>query len=135
MNRFFRPALLFIFVLLLVSCGKKDSDIFLKGDWTASVAYTGSMYPALKGGETLSVNRAVPFESLKIGDVIVWRWEAKGLNVLHRVIRTGRAGNGQFYVTTKGDANRDEDAFSVTAAEYRGWVQMPAPLAELSPLS
>src|SRR5258708_10645 len=72
--------------------------------FVTKVAPTGSMFPFLKGGELLLVER-VHIGDLKLDDVIVWRFAAKKLNVLHRVIHIGVAANGERFVVTKGDHN------------------------------
>lgn len=65
---------------------------------------SGSMWPALKEGDLILI-KAAPKESLKIGDIIIWRSnETAGGFVIHRIVQLD---NNTF--TTKGDANFTED--------------------------
>jgi signal peptidase I len=77
------------------------------------VAHTGSMRPTLKGGELVAVGPA-RIEEVKVGDVVVWRWEATKKNVIHRVIAIRRTRDG-IGLVTKGDANLERDRVIVTA--------------------
>ncbi|MEW6358021.1 MAG: signal peptidase I [Planctomycetota bacterium] len=66
------------------------------------VRVTGrSMAPFLRDGDIVTL-RAVPFSSLRWGDVIFFR-NAEGLAVMHRIVRWRRRG-GAALVQTAGDA-------------------------------
>ena len=68
----------------------------------SKVSYTGSMYPALKGGETIYVTPCA-FDRLKTGMIVVYV-NHSGLRYIHRLQLLKRDG-----WTVKGDANRAAD--------------------------
>lgn len=105
-------ALGFLCVTVAVS---EDKPITL-----ALVGYTGSMKPALKGGETLAVVQT-PFDQLKVGDVVLRRVPWSDIPILHRVIHRRSSDR----LVTKGDANRDADAWWLTPSDYLGRAIMP----------
>lgn len=109
-------------LVLATACTETAPDCKYPVPFQCRVGPTGSMLPTYRGGELVW---AVPTDirKLKERDIIVWRWEAKCLNVFHRVWKLGVAGNGEPYVITKGDANAWPDEVAVTARELRGIVQ------------
>ena len=62
---------------------------------------SGSMWPVLKEGDLILI-RAVPRETLTVGDSVVWR-NPQGFTI-HRVVKLG-----ENTFVTKGDANFKED--------------------------
>lgn len=74
---------------------------------------SGSMEPNLYAGDIVFVNTNIDFEDVEIGDVIIFKYE--DMNIIHRVIEA----DGQ-KLKTKGDANKDDDGFVVTAENFVG---------------
>lgn len=118
-------AIAFALSLGFISKAKADPDC-PPAPFLTVIGKTGSMRPTFQGGELRTVEPA-KIGDLKVGDIIVWRWVAKQLNVIHRVWKVGRAGNGRTYVITKGDNNWYPDPVSVTAGELRGIVRNNKP--------
>ena len=81
------------------------------------IVVSGSMEPNIPTGSFAVVNRNVDFDDVKIGDVIVFKYEE--MNIIHRVIETTTI-NGKKYFKTKGDANKIDDGFIVTEENYCG---------------
>ena len=81
-----------------------------------TVLPTGSMEPTLTGGDVLTVE-SVPFEALRVGDIIVVRTRKFGL-IVHRIVEIRR---GKLW--TKGDANFRRDAFWVRPDHVVGRVK------------
>ena len=71
------------------------------------------MEPNLYAGDIVFVNTNIDFEDVEIGDVIIFKYE--DMNIIHRVIEA----DGQ-KLKTKGDANKDDDGFVVTAENFVG---------------
>lgn len=91
----------------------------------ARAAFTGSMRPTLMGGERYLIE-AAPFEAIREGDVIVVWWQARALNVVHRVISIKRDGQGRNQaLVTKGDANQVRDPYLCTPENYVGRAILP----------
>src|SRR5215467_1776281 len=101
--------------------------IILLGFWFAFgqlnpfyVVASGSMIPNLNINDYVIVSHSVPFNSLKIGDIIVFKTygtdnSGQHITIVHRVaeIVTDPI-NGQKIIRTKGDANLD----SIPGADY-----------------
>lgn len=77
---------------------------------------TGSMEPALEVGSTCVVFRWDEFESVDVGDIVVFSM-FDGSLVAHRVTEKSPVG-----LVTKGDANETADIFTVTADNFYGKV-------------
>jgi signal peptidase I len=84
------------------------------------VVASGSMIPNLNINDYVTVSHNVPFNSLKVGDIIVFKTygtdnSGQHITVVHRVaeIVTDPI-NGQKVIRTKGDANPD----SIPGADY-----------------
>ena len=93
---------------------------------------SGSMSPALSPGDVVVVRTdPVPGDRVEVGEVITFRPRSGTTAVTHRVvdIRSDAAG-GVSYVT-KGDANRDADAGTVTDREIVGQVESVLPSGHL----
>jgi len=82
------------------------------------VADTGSMRPKIIGGEGVIITRAM-ISDVSRGDLIVSWWEAKEMNVLHRVVKIRNTALG-IGLVTKGDANPERDVFITTAESFVG---------------
>ena len=101
--------------------------IILLGFWFAFgqlnpfyVVASGSMIPNLNINDYVIVSHNVPFNSLKVGDIIVFKTygtdnSGQHITIVHRVaeIVTDPI-NGQKVIRTKGDANPD----SIPGADY-----------------
>ena len=84
------------------------------------VVASGSMIPNLNINDYVIVSHSVPFNSLKVGDIIVFKTygtdnSGQHITIVHRVaeIVTDPI-NGQKVIRTKGDANPD----SIPGADY-----------------
>ena len=71
------------------------------------VVSSGSMIPALNINDVLIVKdgNSNSFDSLKIGDVIVFHAAAEDRVIVHRVAEIQTGFHGERIITTKGDAN------------------------------
>ncbi|HZI71466.1 MAG TPA: signal peptidase I [Nitrososphaeraceae archaeon] len=71
------------------------------------VVSSGSMIPALNINDVLIVKDGYSnsFDSLKIGDVIVFHAAAEDRVIVHRVAEIQTGTHGERIITTKGDAN------------------------------
>lgn len=89
---------------------------------------TGSMRPGIPPGSLIAV-RAVPFEDIRIGDIVTYQLESgKPAVVTHRVVGRTEAGDGERMLTTRGDANDIADAAPVREVQVRGVVVYAVPL-------
>lgn len=101
-------------VLAILLCA---SSVFA-ADRLITVLPTGSMEPTLHGGDVLTVE-AVPFNSLRVGDIIVFcDPRQKPQKIVHRIVEIRR---GKLW--TKGDANFRRDAFWVMPSHVVGRVK------------
>lgn len=64
---------------------------------------SGSMWPVLKQGDLIFI-QGINSEDLKIGDIIVYRNQINNTFTIHRIAKVE-----QNFITTKGDANFQED--------------------------
>ena len=78
-----------------------------------------SMAPTLADGQDVALAPA-PFDGRLIHRVIEWRYLARKINVIHRVIEMHQCANGKWYAITQGDNNAAPDSIRVTEAEFRG---------------
>lgn len=71
------------------------------------VVSSGSMIPALNINDVLIVKdgNSNSFDSLKIGDVIVFHAAAEDRVIVHRIAEIQTGSHGERIITTKGDAN------------------------------
>lgn len=92
---------------------------------TSLVVLTGSMAPGMPAG-SVAVVRPVDPASLHVGDVVTYEVAGGGALITHRVVGTGRDAAGALQLTTRGDANDDDD-LPVPAAAVRGqlWYSVP----------
>ena len=81
------------------------------------IVVSGSMEPNIPTGSFAVVNRNADFDDVKIGDVIVFKYD--DMNIIHRVIGIANI-NGKRHFKTKGDANKNDDGFIVTEENYCG---------------
>jgi signal peptidase I len=90
------------------------AELRAKGKFLATVDYSGSMRPLLKGGDELLVT-VVPFEQVRAGMVVVYWPHWKHCPVVHLVV--GEAPGG---FRCKGIDNPDMDPEPMTAATFIG---------------
>lgn len=98
------------------------------GSHTYSVL-TSSMRPHLPPG-TLLISRPVPFDSLKVGDVITYQLESGRADVIsHRIISTTPDQQGNTELITQGDNNDFPDDAPVRDVQVRGKLFYAVPYA------
>ncbi|MER2133581.1 MAG: signal peptidase I [Arthrobacter sp.] len=91
----------------------------LTGSQTYSVL-TSSMAPKYAPG-TFLVVKPVPFEELRVGDIITYQIESgKDAVITHRITGIGASQDGEVLFTTKGDNNSVEDELPVREVQVRG---------------
>lgn len=92
---------------------------------TPLVVLTGSMAPGMPAG-SVAVVRPVDPASLRAGDVVTYEVAGGGALITHRVVGTGLDAAGGLQLTTRGDANDDDDP-PVPASAVRGqlWYSVP----------
>ena len=113
---------LVILVSLLAGCttapqGKRArsaEELRALGQFHATVDFSGSMAPLLKGGDELLVT-VVPFEQVRVGMVVFYWPHWKPCPVVHLVIAQTKRG-----FICKGIDNRDADPEPMTAATFIG---------------
>ncbi|MCQ2001787.1 signal peptidase I [Arthrobacter zhaoxinii] len=91
----------------------------LSGSQTYSVL-TSSMAPKYAPG-TFLVVKPVPFEELRVGDIITYQIESGSAAVItHRITAISAAQSGELEFITKGDNNDVEDELPVRELQVRG---------------
>lgn len=80
------------------------------------VVASGSMIPNLNIGDFVIISHNIPFDSLKIGDIIVFRTagttdEGQHEIIVHRVAQIVNDNHGLRVIRTKGDANSESIPF------------------------
>ena len=91
----------------------------LTGSQTYSVL-TSSMAPKYAPG-TFLVVKPVPFEELRVGDIITYQIESGSPAVItHRITAISASQSGETMFTTKGDNNDAQDALPVREIQVRG---------------
>ena len=97
------------------------------GSQTYSVL-TSSMAPKYAPG-TFLVVKPVPFEELRVGDIITYQIESGNAAVItHRITSVSAAQNGELQFITKGDNNDAEDELPVREVQVRGKLLYAVPL-------
>jgi signal peptidase len=96
--------------------------------WEAQVVLSGSMEPALKTGGIAFVAPIDDLASIRPGDVITFhRPNGAASLVTHRVTSVEQGTRGLPQFKTKGDANGQEDGWTVPAANVVGVVKWDVP--------
>ena len=88
---------------------------------------TGSMAPTYPPG-TLVIVRPVPFEDIRVGDVVTFQLESGEAAVAtHRVVGSTVSLDGERRLVTRGDANGADDPEPVREVQVRGrvWYAVP----------
>ena len=89
------------------------------GSYTYTVL-TSSMAPAYSPG-TFLVVRPVPFDALRVGDIITYQMESGRPEVItHRIIAVSSTQQGERTFITKGDNNTIRDDKPVLEVQVRG---------------
>ena len=106
------------FWLLIVTFGVVLA-IFVSGFFGIHryLVVSGSMEPNLYAGDIVFVNSNVAFEDVQLGDVIIFQYE--DMNVIHRVVDEAMI-DGERYLKTKGDNNKQADGYLTTEENYCG---------------
>jgi len=88
------------------------------------VVVSGSMSPQIDAGDMVVI-RAVPTDSIRVGDVITFTSAGVG-RTTHRVVEVVDRGNGHYF-RTKGDANENPDPGLVDPSQVVGrvWFHVP----------
>lgn len=84
---------------------------------------SGSMEPAIPAGSVVYAQPAA-FADLQVGDIITFHLEKSGTKVTHRVVEKDET---MKCVSTKGDANKEPDAKSVSHQNIDGIVRCTIP--------
>lgn len=83
---------------------------------------TGSMEPALSGGDIIYLDKSYPYDNLKVGDTIGYydlNWGVD-FGLLHRIHVLSKNEPKEFII--KGDNNKSVDPFNLTIHNYVGKV-------------
>ncbi len=113
---------LLVFLVILVS-GVFKYQIIAIG--------SGSMYPLIEKGDAVIITKLdkSDYDSIKQGQILVFVHD--GRYITHRVIASTKI-DGKYYFQTKGDANSDEDKYTVVEEDIIGitnnrikWIGLP----------
>ena len=87
-------------------------------DNTTFILIGNSMFPNIRQNDGVIVDSHVPFNSLKVGDIIVFRTfgtiDSQHIIIIHRVARIVTDSQGHKILRTQGDAN----PASIPALDY-----------------
>jgi signal peptidase I len=86
---------------------------------------SGSMYPSIKKGDAVMVDKKQKIEDLKVGDIIAYRKDDR--IIIHRIVSKEMNQDGIIAVDTKGDANNTNDNVEVTDNELVGKITFTIP--------
>lgn len=105
--------LIMIYLIFLAICGVSKCIPY--------IVLSGSMEPSIRTGSLCIVDTRVPFDQIKVGDVVAFV-TGNGQMVTHRavVIRDGM-------IETKGDANAVTDGFTTSEVNYHGKTLLSIP--------
>ena len=103
-------------ILLLAGCATKDQS--LRSIFFYEIPNTGSMEPALSGGDIVYIDSSFEYEDLKIGDVVAYRDDKYGMSngILHRIVKSSPPKEW----VVKGDNNQDVDRYNLNEQNYYG---------------
>lgn len=106
-----------VFALLLIITAIMLASIILG---TSPFYYVegNSMHPTLENGDLIIIYK-VDFESLKVGDIIVFNSPVYNVRIVHRIMDIKFIG-GEKVLITKGDNNRVPDPGYVREEDYIG---------------
>ena len=89
---------------------------------------TGSMYPTIKIGDALVVEKLTDKKELKKGDIAVFKYH--GVTIVHRVVKVVEEKDENYYYT-KGDDNENNDNYVVYEDMIVGKVVFKVPFLGL----
>jgi len=87
--------------------------------WRVDAVFSGSMEPEIKVGSVV-VTRPVEAETIKVGDIITFDSPSGEIPTTHRVVFVEES--SELCLRTKGDANEENDPFTVPARDVVGKV-------------
>ena len=83
---------------------------------------SGSMETKISKGDVAIVDKKI--NKLEVGDILAYKYEGK--IVVHRVYKIINT-NGEYFVYTKGDANKEYDKYKITEDMFIGVVKFKVP--------
>ena len=102
-------------VFVIIACIVFAATAICKiGNIEPRIVLSGSMEPKIHTGSICFINKKVPYDKIKTGDIIAFK-AGKNTMVTHRVISVTNAG-----FETKGDANKVSDGISTNKTHARG---------------
>jgi len=106
--------LLLILVLAGCSSTKKASNKI----FSYKLPDTGSMEPALSGGDIIYLDYSFPYEYLKTGDIVAYYDDRYGMinGILHRIVKNSPPKEW----VVKGDNNPSIDRYNLNEESYYG---------------
>ena len=111
-------------VFVIIACIVFAATAICKiGNIEPRIVLSGSMEPKIHTGSICFINKKVPYDKIKTGDIIAFK-AGKNTMVTHRVISVTNAG-----FETKGDANKVSDGISTNKTNYRGKTILSIPYA------
>lgn len=84
---------------------------------------SGSMESMISKGDVVIVDKK--YSEPSVGDILAYKYEGKV--IVHRIFRIVNT-NGEYFVYTKGDANKDYDKYKITKDMFVGTVKFKIPL-------
>lgn len=113
-------------VFVIIACIVFAATAICKiGNIEPRIVLSGSMEPKIHTGSICFINKKVPYDKIKTGDIIAFK-AGKNTMVTHRVISVTNAG-----FETKGDANKVSDGISTNKTNYRGKTILSIPYGTL----
>ena len=109
----FAVIVLALSIFIVVKSKQSGEEFYILG-YKPFMITTGSMEPKLKV-RGIVITKQVPYEEIKVGDVISFISKELGKNVCHRVVEITEEG-----FITKGDNNFAKDAEITSQDEYTG---------------
>lgn len=111
-------------VFVIIACIVFAATAICKiGNIEPRIVLSGSMEPKIHTGSICFINKKVPYDKIKTGDIIAFK-AGKNTMVTHRVISVTNSG-----FETKGDANKVSDGISTNKTNYRGKTILSIPYA------
>lgn len=101
---------------------KKILDFLKETDVNEEIilsAGSNSMWPAINKGDKVRVKK-IPFEQLKINDIIAFTIVGSTQVFVHRIIKISKNHQGTTHLTTKGDLSEDIDPWKIYENDYIG---------------
>ena len=83
---------------------------------------SGSMETKISKGDVVIVDKKI--KKLEVGDILAYKYEGKV--IVHRIYKIINT-NGEYFVYTKGDANKEYDKYKITEDLFIGTVKFKVP--------